>query len=62
MILGWSKVTRSGKHGRKKFEKKKSERLDQMKQEKGVVEVLTSQVVLSGTLYMYFMHIVHCAV
>ena len=35
MILGWSKVTRGGKKGRKKFQKKKSERLDQMEQENG---------------------------
>ena len=32
MILGWSKVTRGGKNGKKKIQKKKSERLDQMEQ------------------------------
>ena len=33
MILEWSKVTRSGKNGRKKSNKNKSERSDQMEQE-----------------------------
>ena len=51
MILGWSKVTRSGKNGRKKFPKKKIWKIRPNGTGKWVVEVLTSQVVLSGTLY-----------
>ena len=35
MILGWSKVTQSGKNGRKKFPNKNYERLGQMEQENG---------------------------